>query len=607
MLALALPSNALLCDLLSCNPNNFLIVSSDLNGLTDVNISGPMNGQIIAYENGYWINTDSNSIPDVNNANFLNGFDSNDFIKVDGTSTTTAIIPFAQGISIGSGKSVVFSTPPVVGDVSGTWASSSFFGSGSVDDTSSNNNSWFGQNLGDGGGNADSFFGGSDYSVSNTSFAVVFAYQPSFNAAANASVILGESPIVGGSSVVMLGETPTTGADYDIAIGSGASATGGGTTTTASAAIGNSVTVTDSSTIGLGYDNLSFGQGTAGVDPTLEIVGEDSTFLATFYEDENLLDLSSNLRNQGDVNFLNQLAVGRNIGVGATPNSAIGILVDPSDAQGAGLQVTGTRTIGGVRTGITIAESIVPTTVLQFYSLNNVPILNNSSANVAVYSGGLYGPIIGSTYTGTILSRVSGIDVFPAFSANAHIPYAAAVRAGSSGTGDDFNLFVGVDIDSSTPALRNLALRTGTNQSLFEGDANFQQGVSILFDRPDLNIFSPDSQNIEYNAGDGNHHFARGDVVIDGNLYGGSPLKVKGGLNLSDGSYMVNGVNGISVNFTYVESVDILAVSFTTCTQTIQAGITTGLDCDDQGLFDEVRKRFDEFVEKLSFKGGQPT
>lgn len=48
------------------------------------------------------------AIADVNNANFLGGISSTGFIRTNGSSTTTTSIPFAQGLSVPSNKSVSF-------------------------------------------------------------------------------------------------------------------------------------------------------------------------------------------------------------------------------------------------------------------------------------------------------------------------------------------------------------------------------------------------------------------------------------------------------------------------------------------------------------------
>lgn len=88
----------------------FLSVDGNFCDLNDVACTNLQNNQLAVYNSstGLWENLDANKVSDVNNADFLDGIDSTGFIRTNGSSTTTAQIPFAQGIFIPTNKKIAF-------------------------------------------------------------------------------------------------------------------------------------------------------------------------------------------------------------------------------------------------------------------------------------------------------------------------------------------------------------------------------------------------------------------------------------------------------------------------------------------------------------------
>ncbi len=103
LLVLFSPVHAGLLDFVFPSQPGIMLLPLDqnLSDLTDVIITDPMNLQIIQFDSdtNTWINVDLNTVGDVNNANFFGGIPPSGYIRTDGSSTTTAFIPFVQGLT----------------------------------------------------------------------------------------------------------------------------------------------------------------------------------------------------------------------------------------------------------------------------------------------------------------------------------------------------------------------------------------------------------------------------------------------------------------------------------------------------------------------------
>lgn len=79
-----------------------LPASIDMNEINDVNIFLIQDNQILMYDSATakWLNSDVNALPDVNNANFLDSLDSNEFVQIKNTQLVVGRKDFNAGAVI---------------------------------------------------------------------------------------------------------------------------------------------------------------------------------------------------------------------------------------------------------------------------------------------------------------------------------------------------------------------------------------------------------------------------------------------------------------------------------------------------------------------------